>query len=314
MNKERLVYMDQMKGVAIFLMVVGHVLLFTFGIDYDSPLMEVTVSDMPIFFFVSGFFCYKTIATKETYLECLKKKCVRLLPPWIVFSIITAYVGQKSFVGTVCEFYWFFYVLFTLSVLMITLEYLLFRHCKKDIVYVCMLFLPTVIFAVLHIMGCSMENLPFFYLSMYGLSFNLGWLCRKYEKLNCFLRENQLVSLVSFIIFSAYIFNLFPANNYISCFAGICGIIFIQSCLYKLSSEGANKSLSILGRVGKSTLAIYVLNFFLLPDFQQGGVIINTLDSVSLFLLSVCVAAIVVVCCMIVEAVFHSNKYLKKIL
>ena len=85
--------------------------------------------------------------------------------------------------------------------------------------------------------------------------------------------------------------------------------------VFSFSSEGTNNRVDILGRVGKSTLAIYVLNFFLLPDFRQGGgVIISTLDPVSLFLLSACVAAIVVAGCMVIEAIFHSNKYLKKIL
>ena len=262
--------MDQMKGIAIFLMVVGHVLLFTFGIS-GSPLERILVSNMPIFFYVSGFFCYKEIATKETFLECLKKKCVRLLPPWIVFSAIMSYVRHEDFVGTVCKFYWFFYVLFTVSVLSISLEYLLFRHCKKDIVYVCAVFSLPVLFAVLHIAGCSMKYLPFFQFSMYALSFNIGWLSRKYEKLNRFLLENQLASLAAFIIFTAFIFHLLPENNYISCFAGICGIVLIQSCLYKLSYQGKNKGFCILSRVGKSSLAIYVLNNFLLPNFRGGG-------------------------------------------
>ena len=58
--KERLEYLDQMKGIAIWLMVIGHVMLFSFKVS-DTPVQQMLgIFDMPIFFFVSGYLAYKT--------------------------------------------------------------------------------------------------------------------------------------------------------------------------------------------------------------------------------------------------------------
>ena len=54
MERERFVYLDQMKGVAIFFMVMGHVMLFAFKMG-GSMIEGFGVSNMPIFFYVSGF-------------------------------------------------------------------------------------------------------------------------------------------------------------------------------------------------------------------------------------------------------------------
>ena len=54
----RVAYIDQMRGIAIFLMVMGHVLLFTFGIN-RGIWINVSFVNMPIFFYVSGYLLYK---------------------------------------------------------------------------------------------------------------------------------------------------------------------------------------------------------------------------------------------------------------
>ena len=65
---KRLEYLDQMKGIAIFLMVMGHVLLFTFDMA-ECTLSNVFFINMPIFFYVSGYLLYKPINT-ETRAVC----------------------------------------------------------------------------------------------------------------------------------------------------------------------------------------------------------------------------------------------------
>ena len=46
-----------MKGVAIFFMVMGHVMLFAFKMG-GRMIEGFGVSNMPIFFYVSGFLAY----------------------------------------------------------------------------------------------------------------------------------------------------------------------------------------------------------------------------------------------------------------
>ena len=75
----------------------------------------------------------------------------------------------------------------------------------------------------------------------------------------------------------------------------------------------------IVSMVGRSTLAIYALNNFLLPDmtglvdgdvktfFAEHGLLVQ-------FVIIGIVTAVVIAGCMCIEWLFHNNKYLSKIL
>lgn len=54
----RINYIDRMKGMAILIVVLAHVFLFTFGMS-DSLVFKFCASfEMPLFMFVSGFVAY----------------------------------------------------------------------------------------------------------------------------------------------------------------------------------------------------------------------------------------------------------------
>ena len=48
--RQRLEYFDQMKGIAILLVVVGHVMQFSFGIAKSNVVDMLGIFHMPIFF------------------------------------------------------------------------------------------------------------------------------------------------------------------------------------------------------------------------------------------------------------------------
>ena len=84
-NKQRLEYVDQLKGLAILLVVVGHVFIFSFRVQgeaYISPWHDVIYSfHMPLFAFLSGLFI-KGIDS----LQRLRKLAERFLIPMIVIG------------------------------------------------------------------------------------------------------------------------------------------------------------------------------------------------------------------------------------
>lgn len=72
--------------------------------------------------------------------------------------------------------------------------------------------------------------------------------------------------------------------------------------------------MAIVSKVGRSSLAIYALNNFFLPDLNGGG---NLFAGRGLVLEIIAIGAVtiaVIACCIAVETVFHNNKYLSKIL
>lgn len=310
---KRLQYLDQMKGIAIFLMVMGHVLLFTFGIN-DSTLTHVFFLNMPVFFYVSGYLLYKEIDNSKDFAKRLQHKAARLLPPWLVVSVVMTCVQKWEFFSTLCTFYWFFYVLFLLTLLVIVLEYVVFRRIKNAYLYCGSLLIIPVVFAGIKFVG-PIPYLPAPDLCQYSVPFLFGWSCRKYGKLNSFVLENPVLFVASFIVFLLCWYRHDAMNNYILLTGALSGIIVMQSVLYhrEVLEDG---NLSAISKLGKSSLAIYALNNFFLPDLRKlidpSWVVENGLV-VEIAIVGVVTAA-VIVCCLVFETIFHYNKYLSKIL
>lgn len=310
---KRLQYLDQMKGIAIFLMVMGHVLIFTFGIN-ECTLNNAAFLNMPVFFYVSGFLLYKEIDNGKDVLYRIRHKAARLLPPWLVATVVMTCVQKWEFFSTLCTFYWFFYVLLLLTLLVIVMEFVVFRRFKNPYVYCLSLLVIPFVFAAIKFAG-TIKYLPSPDLCQYSVPFLLGWTCRKYAKLNSFVLDNPVLFVGSLVVFLFCWYKHDMMNNYILLVAALAGIIVMQSVLYHKEVLGGG-NLSIISKIGKSSLAIYALNNFFLPDLRKlidpSWVVGNGLV-VEIAIVGVVTAA-VIVCCLVVETIFHNNKYLGKIL
>lgn len=311
---KRLEYLDQMKAVAIFLMVMGHVLLFTFDVS-ECTLSNVFFINMPIFFYVSGFLLYKKIDTLHELVRRIKHKTSRLLPPWLAASLMMVLGYNWRFLPTLCNFYWFFYVLFLLTMMIIIMDFFVFRHIKNTIAYCAALILVPVLFACQKFTGYYDCYLPAHHLCMYSIPFLLGWACNKYKDLHTFVIENRWLYMVSIVLFF-YCWHKFPQlNNYVHLLGALCGIVVLQSALYH--KEQVCNKIPILSRVGQSTLSIYALNYIFLPDLKMMFIGEGKIIEYGLlvqFVITGFVAVGVIAACMCVEWLFHNNKYLSKIL
>lgn len=89
---KRLLYLDIMRGIAIWLVVIGHIIQYNNCVDWmHNPVFEWIYSfHMPLFFYISGYLAYKTtkIETFSDYMSYSKKKVFALLVPLVVWSLI----------------------------------------------------------------------------------------------------------------------------------------------------------------------------------------------------------------------------------
>lgn len=58
-QNSRIYYLDQLKGLAIILVVVGHVMQFVFGFNQSLLVDFLAIFHMPLFFFISGYLTYR---------------------------------------------------------------------------------------------------------------------------------------------------------------------------------------------------------------------------------------------------------------
>lgn len=113
-EKKRIEYIDAMRGLAMLLVVVGHVLKFAFH-DGENILLHILSEELqiPLFFIVSGFLVR---IPENNYFSFIKKKAFLFCVPAAIF--MTAYVWKCNFnfvsawVDS-CKFgYWFTFSLF----------------------------------------------------------------------------------------------------------------------------------------------------------------------------------------------------------
>ena len=85
--KPRLYHFDIIKGVAIFLVIMGHVLTMCVrSIDRATVFKIIGQIHMPLFFFISGWFAYREDARGLPVLPKLRGRALQLLVPMVVVS------------------------------------------------------------------------------------------------------------------------------------------------------------------------------------------------------------------------------------
>lgn len=94
----RIEYVDKLKGFAIILVVMGHIIEKSFGI-VDTPINLFYESfHMPLFMFLSGIFAIKDFKewNVSESIIFLKKKVLRILLPFFVIGALLSYTVSDN--------------------------------------------------------------------------------------------------------------------------------------------------------------------------------------------------------------------------
>lgn len=137
-GKERLQWLDAMRGFTMILVVMYHVAHISFGMTdkYSSCQPFLVLFRMPLFFFVSGFLAGKLMEAgremtgKVLRSMTLKKMKVQIIPTVVFLCIFTA-LCRKHFLDTLGDEllsptkggYWFTWVLLQMFLIYYTLLY-----------------------------------------------------------------------------------------------------------------------------------------------------------------------------------------------
>lgn len=129
---ERLIYIDILKGIAIILVVMGH--MFVPYTDYlQSPVNQMIYSvHMPLFIFLSGL-VFHLSQSKKAIRTTIMKKVLSLLLPFFCFSAVYCFSKNISYTDMLFKNemhngYWFTLVLFEIILISIIVEYILTKY------------------------------------------------------------------------------------------------------------------------------------------------------------------------------------------
>jgi fucose 4-O-acetylase-like acetyltransferase len=287
MIRERLLDIDRATGVAIAMVVLGHLASDKnhYGAEWYYTLKTILYTfHMPFFMYLSGiitYYTFKPIEGIQDYKDYVSKKFMRFMPAYLLFSVIifvgkiiaahfldidnpitsvfdyfeVLYLPQQSFNMSL----WYIYVLFELCVF-----FSFFLLLFKKIEY---LLIPAVIVHFIHVPGVMALGL----LCEYLLYFTIGCICVKYYPVYTrYLDKTGWVFLISWLGILAYCYyyiNLYQSPVSIPLPKTLIGLLSIPALHYLVRLPGCQK-MRLLAYVGTFSFPIYLMNTIVIGTFK----------------------------------------------
>lgn len=324
-TNNRIRYIDALRGLAMFLVVMGHVMQFSFNLGgYKTFLTSVIISiHLPLFFFISGYFAYKAVErwTTSFFTSNLKNKLFVLIVPATIFFSLYTHNPIGYFIKYGFDAYWFTYVLLQFFIIYYTLS-LIGRYTYKRVVDVGLILLSFVGVAYLAIGNRAFPLWKYLVLEntcKYLQFFVLGIFCKKYNTLFYRIINNQLfrgIALVTYVIgfflcYNGFLYKipLFYSflHDEVVRFAGVF-VIFIFFHKYADYFEKENYVSRSFLLVGQRTLDIYLIHYFFLPTLEIFSPYINSNKMfIVQLIISFSLSVLIVALCLLISNIVRIN-------
>lgn len=272
--KTRLVYIDILKGIAIFLVVMGHFLSWTFTEKPQDVLPSIVreiiyAFHMPLFMFLSG---YVVDLRKKTYslsggMCLLKKRLVTLLLPCMSWFVISGFN----------EVPWFLRALFEIMVVYVICRSisLLFKRYRNYVELILFILGYLVIFVITRVIrGTGVDDI--FNMTQFQIMypyFIMGYIFRKYELGPLIIKRGATCAIIGFISFfylyhyTTHTDSVHAIYRYILGGAGVFCIYIIVASIKNYD----NIMSRALALCGKYSIEIYLVSYYCIPRLYLVG-------------------------------------------
>lgn len=338
----RLHYFDMLKGIAIFMVVMGHVITFCVREIDSTPLFKfIGQIHMPLFFFISGWFGYKTLETVNVNKTLISRFKQLIVPMVVVSSIWVIYFGHSGLESPIKSTfadlwqdawkngYWFTLVLFEIILVQLVANGL-FRRFKT---FTKRLIVSIVIWIFLYEITSALEGTVGNLLSLqlvtsFWPAYMSGFLAAgEKEKFNQLLHSNIFMT-ACFVIAAPLLYILcwyweFPMiedniRNYI-----VAGLFHIPLAIiaiavvkpwaeqaYATTATAVTRTIAdIWSLLGRKSLAIYLLHYFFLFNMSamRQPLIDLKLSFVPTFVISAVAAAAIIAIVLMFERIISAS-------
>lgn len=322
MEKKRIAYLDAIKCLAILLVLDLHILAVNGFKPYENLASQMMYAPvMPLFFFVSGFLAYKQSMSIKDVWDNICKKFVFLIIPALAFRVGTDLMNQKnlfSFITGGMHGYWFTIVLFE-CFLVYYLITLVIKNEKWRIGVLLALSLAGIaMLAINKDFGPAIFDLR--RVTKFFQFFVLGTLAMKFRPKYESLMHNEVFKATFLTFYFIVLFlltydmpsalHLFlrdVALRYFSTFA----IVSFFVC-HENSFQTPTKFNSLINLIGQNSLAIYLIDYFFLPQFQPRPEWFAELNMVTVHLLSLLYTVAITGLCIVFIKFLSNSEYIRK--
>lgn len=337
--KQRVLIIDYLKGLAIILVVWGHVIQYAPHDGYDfflNPLyIFIYTFHMPLFIFISGYLFLSSLKDKSFW-DILKNKILQLIVPLVIWSFLyylfrfilgfydLTNLKPIEIVGLLFYRYitsfpyelWYLWAVFFCSILIAICKiYFKEKLYSYIIIFVLLLLIPDMY-------NLHMLKFTFPY-------FALGYLYNK-EK-DRFHKHMNFVKVFSFIMFPLLIFywnkdyyiyttgmDLYVqdiANKvFIIAYRYLTGIVGIV-CVWQIIKWSLKYiKLNFIINLGKETLGIYIVSSNLIM-LLINKITLN-IDNLNIynFIYTPILSVLVILMCIIIIKLIRKSRYLNRVL
>ncbi|MBD5177100.1 MAG: acyltransferase family protein [Bacteroidales bacterium] len=283
-------YLDVLKGIAIFLVVMGHAIAFQVrGLDHSLLFKIIGTVHMPLFFFISGWLSYKASGIDIFSGRALWKRFKRLIIPMVAVSSLWVLYFPKSglesplapgFDGLWGDMwkngYWFTPVLFCIFICFGVFQPLLLRCRTLAAELACTAVISAALFTGDLLLAPNLRAILSTELTVQYLPmFLIGWMCRRHAdgfkafwlKSNGYTVAAVVLVPVFYIITWTWEFPwLSPWMTFVLCIiARFCIAVIGFGCVMPWTERAPeSRGVKLWSLLGRKSLAIYLLHYFLL--------------------------------------------------
>lgn len=275
MNTKRLLWLDCLRGIALFLVIFGHSIeRYQTGVGKNIVLdhMDTFIYGfhMMLFFMISGYLYglkeekLNQKGLKENFGNFTKNKLIDLGIPYIIFAILV-WVGKFIFSSFVkyqvdimdlltvfvnpVAFTWFLYILLWVSVIIKGLDVII-----KNRKIVWMITLLMVVVACLFETNIKLIDRVLFY----TISYYTGTVI--YKNFDKICKNNAFIFTMGFVFIAFSIIRAIrPDYLYLKAVTGVTGSVFLMIIMCNIG-EHKNKIYNFMVFCGEITIFLYILH------------------------------------------------------
>lgn len=313
MNGLRLQYIDIIKGFAIILVVLAHLIqMNTINGIHNVVFQFINSFHMPLFFFASGYIAFKVCKIENVggwYLFVINKMRSLILP-LIVWTLVVNRYFLSSTWTPLCtnEFVvcltkpglWFLLTLFQISVMFGVLHLLSKRFGSKWSIDALMSILIIALLIILHEMS----------LALYSIFYFIGVFVAKFRKIQCVCQSEITVAIATSIFFTLVVHWKIDGSyidDALKCIIAPCSFIMA----YYFSKLGERTWIgNRLASIGQHSLAVYIIHWNLLKIIADYQIDLSLLNPFWLFIIMLVVAVVITYITVAISKLITYNKYL----
>jgi fucose 4-O-acetylase-like acetyltransferase len=268
--KQRDIGIDAVRGMAILLVVFGHVIQYQNPASYDkdATFRVIYSFHMPLFFFVSGVVASLYGREVDINLQLFMKRTRALLYPWGVWALfvfLLFYIRNPISLpfAKAIEFYWFLPVLFILHIASFVI---IASHKSHHRWYIMVLLITSIWFLMFLLNGFWISSIRF-HAVYFASGFFIATHCRHTFNIGTKRLLLPMIFLIS--LTSWYLtFNLTSSEhtlpNYLSFLSRVLSALFGILTVWATVTALPEKIKYLLTYLGKYSLQIYLIHLFII--------------------------------------------------